>query len=84
MSLLVICKILRLFLNTFTTYDKYSVLNRKYLTHLIHMQLSQKQKIFSKLFSVSLKFRLNFEHIQKNDDTHSHCVSKITDFQKRA
>ena len=78
-----LCKILRLFLNTFTTYDKYSVLNREYLAHPIHMQTSQKQNIFSELFSASLKFRLNFEHIQKKDDTHSHCVSKIMDFQKR-
>ena len=43
-SLLVMCKILKLFVNTFTTYDKYSVLNREYLTHPIHIQLYKKQK----------------------------------------
>ena len=64
-SLLVICKILRAFVNRFTAYDKYSVLNREYLTHPIHMILSHKQKIFSKFFSAFLKSRLNFEHIQK-------------------
>ena len=32
-----------LFVNTFTTDDKYSLLNRENLTQPIHMQLSQKQ-----------------------------------------
>ena len=66
-----ICKILRLFVNTFTAYDKYCVLNREYLTQPIHMQLSQKQKTFSQFFSAFLKSRLNLEHIQEKDDTHS-------------
>ena len=64
-SLLVICKILRLFVDTFTAYGKYSVLNREYLTDPIDMQLSQKQKLFSRFFSTFLKFQLNTEHIQK-------------------
>ena len=66
-----ICKILRLFVNTFTAYDKYSVLNREYLKPTIDMQLSQKQKTFSEFFSAFLKSTLNFEHIQKVDDIHS-------------
>ena len=66
-----ICKILRLFVNTFTAYDKYCVLNREYLTQPIHMQLSQKQKTFSQFFSAFLKSRLNLEDIQEKDDTHS-------------
>ena len=78
-----ICKILRLFLNTLTAYDKSSVLNREYLTQPIHMQLSQKQKTFSDFFSAFLKFRLNFEQIPKKDDTHTKCISEITDFRKR-
>ena len=56
---------LKLFVKTFTAYDKYSVLNRQYFNHPFDMQLSQKQKTFSELFSASLKSRLNFEHIQK-------------------
>ena len=64
-SLLVICKILRLFVNTFPAFEKYSVFNSECLTHPIHMQLSQKQKTFSQFFSPFLKSRLNFEHIQK-------------------
>ena len=60
-----ICKILRLFVNTFTAYDKSSVLNREYLTHPIHMELFQKQKNVSQFFSAFLKSRLHFEYIQK-------------------
>ena len=66
-----ICKILRLFVKTFTAYDKYSVLNRECLKHPIDMQLSQKQKTFSEFFSAFLKSKLNFKHIQKIDDIHS-------------
>ena len=62
-----ICKILRLFFDTFTSYDKYSVLNREYLTQPIHMQLFQKQNTFSEFFSAFLKSRLNFEYIKKNN-----------------
>ena len=64
-SLLVICQILRLFVNTFTAYDKYSVINREYLTHPIHAEFSQKQKILSEFFSEFLKSPLNFENIEK-------------------
>ena len=70
-SLLVICRILRLFVNTFTAYDKHSLLNREYLTQYIHMQLSQKQKKISEIFSPFLKSRFNFEHIHEKDDSHS-------------
>ena len=45
-----ICKILRPFVRRFSAYDKYSVLNRDYVTYPIHMQLSQKQKTFSEFF----------------------------------
>ena len=64
-ALLVICKILRLFVNTFSAYDKSSVLNREYLTHPIHMELFQNPKNVSQFFSAFLKSRLSFEHIQK-------------------
>ena len=49
-SLLVICKVLGLFVNTLTADDKYSLLNRDNLTQPIHMQLSQKQKNFLEFF----------------------------------
>ena len=47
------------------------------------MQISQKQRTFSQLFFASFKSRLNFEHIEKKDDTHISWVSEITAFQKR-
>ena len=47
MSLLVICKILGLFVNTLTTDGKYSLFNRDNLKQPIQMQLSNKQKRFS-------------------------------------
>ena len=37
----------------------------------IQMQLSQKEKTFSKFLSAFLKASLNFEHFQKKGDSHS-------------
>ena len=54
-SLLVIHKILRLFVYTFTADDKHYLLNTKNLAHRIQMQLSQKQKTFSKFSFAFLK-----------------------------
>ena len=63
--MLVLCKILRLFVNTLTDDDKYSLLYRDNLTQPIQILLSQKQKTFSQFFSAFLKSELNFEHFQK-------------------
>ena len=65
MSLLVICKISRLFPNTLRTDGKYSLLNRDNLVQPIQMHLSQKQKTFSQFFSSFLKSSLDFEHFEK-------------------
>ena len=81
-SLLVICKISRLFPNTMSADGKYSLLNRGYLTQPIQMQLSRKQKSFSHFFSAFLKCSLNFEHFLKKDDPHFWCISEITDPEK--
>ena len=70
-SLLVICKIVRLFVNAVIADDKHYLLNRDSLTQPIQMQLSPKQKTFSPFFSPFLKSSLNFEHFQKKDDPHS-------------
>ena len=70
-SLLVTCKISRLFPNTLSADEKYSVLNRENLTQPIQMEVSRKQKTFSEFFSAFLKSSLNFEHFQKKDDSHS-------------
>ena len=60
-----LCKILRLFVNTLTADDKYSFLNRRNLTPDIQMQLSHKQKHFSELFYTFLKSKINIERFQK-------------------
>ena len=82
-SLLVICKISRLFPNTLSVRGKYSPLNRDNLTQPIKMQLSQKQKPFSQFFAAFLKSSLNFEHFQKKHDSHSWGISKITESEKQ-
>ena len=76
--MLLLCKILRLFLNTLTDDDKYSLLYRDNLTQPILIVLSQKEKTFSELFSAFLKFTLNFERFQQKDDLHSRCISQFT------
>ena len=66
--MLVLCKILRLFVNTLTADDKYSVLNRNNVAQPIKILLSQKQKTFSQFFAPFLKSTLKFEHFQKKND----------------
>ena len=80
--MLVLCKILRLFVNTLTDDDKYSLLYRDNLTQPIHIRLSIKQKTFSHFFSAVLKSILDFAHFQKKDDSPSRCISQITVSEK--
>ena len=70
-SLCVICKILGLFVNLLTADEKYSLLNRDYLSQYFQIQLSQKRKMLSEFFFAFSKSRLNFKHFQKKDDPHS-------------
>ena len=46
------------------------------------MQLSQRLKNFSGLFTEFSKYRLNFEHFQKKDDAHSLFISEATACEK--
>ena len=69
-------------MNTFTTDDKYSLLNRDKLTQPIQMQLSPKQKAFCDLFCEFFKSSLNFEHFETKDDSHRRGISKITESEK--
>ena len=64
-SLLVICKISKLFPNTVSADGKYCLLDRDNLRQRSHMELSQKQKFFSEFFSSFLESSLNFEHFEK-------------------
>ena len=59
--------------------EKYPVSNRDNLMTAFQIQLSQKQKRFSEFLDEFLKSRLNFEDFEKKDDSHSFCVSEITD-----
>ena len=71
MSLLVINKILRPFVNTLTVNDKHYLLNKGNETQPIQMQLSEKQKTFSEFFFAFLKSILNLKHLLKKDDPRS-------------
>ena len=75
--MLVLCTILKLFVNTLTADDKYSLLNRDNLTQSIQTLLSQKQKTFSEIFSSFLKCTLNFQHFEKKDHPPNRCISEI-------
>ena len=81
-SLLVTCKILRVFSNILSVDGKYSLLNTENSTEAIQMKLSQRQKTFCQLFSSFLKSSLNFEHFQTKDDPHSWYISEVTDSEK--
>ena len=81
-SLLVICKISTLFINTLSVDGKYSLVNRDNLTQPVQMQLSRKQKIFSRFFPEYLKSSLNFEQFLKKDDPHCWCISEIREPEK--
>ena len=70
-SLLVIHKMIRLFVNTFTVNDKHYLLNRDNLTQTIQIQLSAKQKTFFRFFLAFLKSILNFRDLPKKDDPRS-------------
>ena len=64
-SLLVICKISKLFPNTLNADGKYSLLNGDNLTQHLQIQLSQKQKPFSQFFCRFLKSSLIVKHFPK-------------------
>ena len=46
------------------------------------MQLSQKQKTFSQIFTGFLKSRGNFEIFEKKEDPHRFCNFEITDLEE--
>ena len=73
-SFLVICEVLRLFVNISIADDKFFLINRDNFREPIQMQLSQKQRTFSQNFSAILKYRLNVQHFHKKDGPHSWCL----------
>ena len=68
-SLLVMCKISRMFPNTLSGDGNFSLLSRDNLTQPNEMKVSRKQKPFSQFFQAFLKYTLNFEHFEKRKTT---------------
>ena len=68
-SLLVLCKVSRLFVNTLSGDDKYSLLNRDNLTLSIQILLFQKKRLFLHYLSAFLKSTLSFDYFQEKKMT---------------
>ena len=71
MSSLVLCEILGVFVNKLTSDGKYPIEYCANLQLPIPMQLSEKQKTFSRFFIPFLESTSNFKHLKKKDDRHS-------------
>ena len=70
-----------LLLNRLAANENYLVLHRDNLRIPIQMQLSEKQKIFSRFFAAFLECLSNFEHLEQKDDSHRFCISEINVFK---
>ena len=84
MSLLVVSKILRPFVNRLTPDDKYSLSNKEILPQPIQFQLSKKLDVFFEVFTACLKSIFNFEYFEKKVEPHSLCISEIIDCEIHA
>ena len=71
-------KFFRIFLNTLTANDKYTLISKHKWIQTIQMHLSQKQYIFSQFFSAFFESALNFEHFQKTMTLIAYVVPKLT------
>ena len=75
-------EILRLFVNTLTTDDKYSSRNIQNLTQQLQMAISQKQKTFYRIFITFFKSRTNSDNFVKKDESPSWSIYEIIDGEK--
>ena len=71
------CKVLRLFDNTLTVDDKYSLLSRDNSMQTIQMHLSEKQKTFPVFFCAFFKSTSNFEDFPKKFTFIAYELSKL-------
>ena len=71
------CKFLRLFVDTWTVDDKYSLLNRENSMQAIQMHLSEKPKTFVVFLCAFFKSKSNFEHFQKKMTLIDYVFSKL-------
>ena len=72
-------EILGLLNNKMAADGEYPILNRDNLTISIQMQLSQKQKYFSKFLAAYLKFSWDFKYFEKKGDPRRFCIFEIID-----
>ena len=75
-------EILTLFVNSFTTDDKYSRRNMLNYMQQFEAPLSQRQKTFSGWCLAFLKCALNLEHFEKKDESSRLVISKVIDSQR--
>ena len=80
--LLVSFEILRLFVNTLTTDDKYSSRNIQNLTQQLQTAISQKQKTFYRIFITYVKSRRSSDDFVKKDESSSWIIYEIIDDEK--
>ena len=78
-SALVWSEILRLFVNTLTAENKYSLCNVHNFAQQFQTPLSQKQKTFCGCFIPFLKCAWNLEHFEKKNEYPSLIISEIMD-----
>ena len=71
--------IIGLFAKTWTAQYKYPVPDCGNLLFPIQIQLSEKQKSFSRFFIPFIESPSNFEHFQKKENPHSECISEFND-----
>ena len=81
-SALVRCKLLGLFVNSFTAEYMYSGRNMQTFTQQVQTPLSLKQKTFSWFFIAFLKSTWNGEHFQKKGESSSLSISEIIDARR--
>ena len=81
-SALVWSEILRLFLNTLTTDNKYSPCNVQNFTQQVQTPLSQKQKTFYGFFIAFLKCAWNLENFEKKDEYPRLIISEMMDCER--
>ena len=77
MSALVWSQILRLFVNTLTTDDKYSRRNMQNFSRQLKTPFYKKQNTFFVFFIAFLKVKWNLEHFKKKYQYRSLIISKI-------
>ena len=74
---------LRLFVNTLTADDKYSLIDMLNFSKEFQTPLSLKQNTFCRFLIAFLKYAWNLEHFQEKDEYPSLIISGVIDCEKR-